>query len=193
MFDFELKYKHLLIGCHNHVFTITERTKLNEDIFKLITRDLSHNFKYNGSTILEFIEDYQDIIDWKQLIYSERAFIETNLELFVDKFNKNFDEYHWYCISILCNDETTDEFYKKYKDNLDWRYISQQRNDIDFDIDLLFELKDYIRFDIMLDRIDRHEEKPKKFAKHIKNYCLNHIEEILSYNRKDNTNEENSN
>jgi len=178
-FDFEMIYKPILVQNG----AINQDTKLTLRLIDDLINDgnLYRNLKEKTN---DFLDTYNDIIDWYKLLVNNENHVKINIFQITEKFKSHFDEKCWTRITSYCYDHKNPSqyrrrFIRKYKDNLDWNYLSS--SDIDFDLDFIMEMKEYFDIDVLL----------KKPVKHIKLmnqlllYTKNHLEEVLTYKEED--------
>ena len=132
----------------------------------------------------------EDIIDWFNFFYRNEPFTRSNLYAITSKFNSFFDKECWGQITTYSYGYAHSKYYKrkfiiKYRDKLDWDNLSEN---VDFELEFISKMKDYINFDKYFSKLHQNE----RLRKQMELYTREHLEEVLAY-KKDDVDEKNSN
>jgi len=178
-FTFEIKYREKLPeSYHDHK---------NRDLVEIIDymiRDIMYFFEEDGE--LQFLDDYKELIDWVAFFRINRSysFFESDkaiklVKIALPYLTKNdltdtiFSDRHYF------SEDDLEEFFREFKDIIDWENIDYEL--LDFRPKFILEMKDYIDFEYFK-QIENIAYT--KFAEHMLMYALDHIDEVLSYDRR---------
>jgi len=188
IFTYEMKYKETFLSRYNEEISYHRPEFKSDDEFTLRFLDrlvLVISFtldSYKDEEVFEFLSDFKDIIDWKDY-FLEMIMGDVSYDFIddvIDKYNEYFTKSVWDLISD--KHRMNEDFIRKYKDKLNWNYITLQlgRN---FSTDFILEMKDYIpNIRVMVEDIFGYT---CNLGDHIKSYVADHFEEVLSYKGKD--------
>jgi len=181
IFDYEMKYR-------DKIDPVYSKLKFNLKLFDMIVYSIDHNFKdYNKA--FNFIDDFVDLINFNKFIRFNRNFTRKYYKRFLNKYNLYLDKEAWddmtYCV-IYGKDK---RYITKYKDKLNMNILGGYCHNLP--PEFLIECKDDINIRKILSRLVTNDKN--KIIQRIIDYTEDHLEEVLSYKREDNTNEKKTN
>jgi len=182
IFNYEMKYKSRFMSMKNdNDFIITEillHKPLSLELIDEICVDIQYCMGDDFNKVCEFISDFKDVIDFRCVFSTDyNTFKRVEIEKLTELFSDYFDMEIWDYVSKEISYENI-EFLRKFKDKICW---CEAPSYIDYDLDVCLEFKDYINFDKLLFMTD----EPNDFKEQLSLYMKDHIEEILTYKRKD--------
>jgi len=177
-FDFEMIYKPILV--QNNV--INQETKLTLRLIDDLIGNDNLFYKFKEKTD-NFLDTYKDIIDWYSFLLNNKIYVKKNIFEFTKKFKTHFNKRCWeklttYCYEYNNRSSYKKSFIKKYKDKLDWEHLT---SNIDFDLDFIIEMQDYIKINLLFKNLNDH---PKLMNQMI-SYTKNNLEEVLTYKKEE--------
>jgi len=182
LFNFEMKYRRLSeLGGYQYEFDTKGTAEIRSELNYML-QYFNRYFK-TDEEILEFLNDYKDVIDWDYFIKLENGWIFESVEV-LDKIISialpYLDTEAWEYITCDRHSlpiEELKDFYRKYKDNIYWDNI--EYSILDFDIDFIREMRDYIPFERLFEYFGT------EFTSHVETYVLDHLDEVLDYRKED--------
>jgi len=123
-------------------------------ILEIFSRDYLDDYFKNKDKdeFYMFLNDYEDLLNWRAII--PRALnLAVNFKdvvNFVDCFKEYFDDVSWKNTSRKYECFHNNEFLRKFKDKLDWEFITRNRW---FEPEYLLEFKDYIDFNHIFEHL----------------------------------------
>lgn len=179
LFDYEMKYKHILSRPYNY-------EKLTLRNFDQIVYNVYYSFSSSDyKTIFKFIDDYIDLIDFEKFVINNYVFINGHYRLFISKYNKQFNQKVWSKLTHRLTYKGNEDLIRRYKEHLDFSILQNYHI---FSPELLLELKDKVDVKKVLSKMGaiNYETYNREVNKRINNYIVDHLEEVLTYKKDDN-------
>jgi len=172
IFDYEMKYKHLLKRYNN--------CKFNLRLFDTIVYSIDISFSdYN--IMFKFIDDYIDLINFDKFVRFNRNFTRKYYKRFINKYNSYFNQEVWNTMTYAVAYGKDKKFILKYKDKLNMDILASYFHNLPPEI--LVEFKDDINIRKILSRLITNDQN--KILRRIIDYTEDHLEEVLSYKKEE--------
>jgi len=187
VFNFELKYRHLLEEY------ITNEYMFGDGLTVHMINDIVYDVVYAFTDVIhipEFLEDYKDLINWRRFLRKNTYWVCKNLDKTIEISNKYLDNECW---SFILNEllvsgryhsikqDEVEGFLKKYKDVIDWSQIVDY-SFFNFSLDFILEMRDY------LDIYKLIYENDGDFKSQMVTYVEENLETVIKYKREENVN-----
>jgi len=185
-FDFEMKYRpvfQMYTGSYIGGLCKKYKNGLTLTLLDEITShiDIAFYKKENIKLAFSFFDDFKDVIKWERTIFQSNL-VHDKFTKFIDRYYKYFTQDIWHGLSCTYKCYASTKFIRKYKDYLDWSYISILHN---FTPEFLLEMKDYVDMKYLLSSKNPNSVVMDKFS----TYLSKHLEEALNGKREDDSNE----
>jgi len=185
IFDYEMKYKHLL----NNKYRYDKLTLKN---FDSIVYSVDYSFGNNYKVIFKFIDDYVDLIDFEKFTSGNYNFMNDHYKMFIKKYNQYFNKKTWTRLTIRLSNRASrnEDLIRKYKDKLDSGILTSYHT---FSPELLLDLQDKVNVKKVLAKIAVINDGKYKceINKRVNDYIMDHLEEVLTYKKGEKQCEEN--
>jgi len=185
LFDFEIKYRPILV--QHPVCKVNDDTKLTLKLLDtIISGGLLHTFfnKEGNVSVFDFLDSYKDIIAWFDFLYNNETLARKEIYKITEKYSEFFNNECWQRLTYYCYDyrdgrKYRSNYIRKYREKLDWKYLSG--SDIDLDPYFILEMRNYIDFNMYFSNLNKHSQ----LRNQMKLYTLNNLGEVLTYRKEE--------